>query len=233
MNYQTSGVTAHPIFGEAKYSAYEVSPDPETGVSETINRMRDLVNEDSKRPEMQQWAASICGNPAESEADVVRRAYRHTQDAIRFQRDEKTGAGVGGYSESDVIEVIVRPIDMANYISQGKGIGDCDDYSMYLACLLAEYGIPVEFVTVAADANVPDQFSHVYVAAYPMNDETGQRERVALDASHGPFPGWEVPNRFNKIKQWPIGGTDFLTIALATLAGMLAFHFLKEEIFAA
>ena len=85
---------------------------------------------------------------------------------------------------------------MARYVDQVIAIGDCDDFSMYLAALLTANGIACSFITVAADGHAPDQYSHVYVVAYPDG------ERVACDASHGKYPGWEVPNAFGKIREW-------------------------------
>lgn len=230
----TSGVTYHPTLGQANYSAIPLSPYPDQQVAQTIGVMRKRVNEDAASPEFQQWAASICGNPADSESDVVQRAFQHVRNAIQFTRDEAIGANVGGYPADDVVEVIIRPIDMARYVSQGIAMGDCDDFSQYVACLLTCYGIPCEFVTVAADGRAPMNFSHVYVAAYPINEETGERERIALDTSHGQYPGWEVPNQYGKFQQWPLsGGLDFITVALAAAAGIFAINWIsKDKIFA-
>lgn len=231
---QTSGSTFHPSLGQARYSAVALSPFADQQVAQTIGIMCDRVREDCARPEFAQWAASICGNPAESEADVVARAFAHCRTAITFTRDEKIGANVGGYPEDQVIEVIIRPMDMANYVAQRIAIGDCDCFSMYLACLLSCYGIPCEFATVAANGQAPNNFSHVYVVAYPLNEETGRRERLALDASHGQFPGWEVPNQYGKFQQWPVASKacDFVTVALAAAAGFFAYKWISGEMFA-
>ena len=174
--------------------------------------MGERVREDARDPQFRQRAAQLLAGLDEPSA--VAAVHAHAKGSIRFQRDEVTGEGIGSLSPDDpLVEVIVRPVDMARYIDEGVAIGDCDDFSMYAAALLEARGIPCSFVTVAADARDPGQFSHVYVAAYP-GDGAGGRRRVAIDCSHGEYPGWEVPNRFNNRKEWPVrDGGGVLTVA--------------------
>ena len=121
----------------------------------------------------------------------LNRVWAHTKQNIKFQRDEVTGEGIAGLPSDEVIETIIRPMDMATEIDAGGGaVGDCDDFSMYVAACLKSLGIPCSFATIAADARDPEQFSHVYVVAYPMTVR-GMRMRLPLDASHGEYPGWE------------------------------------------
>jgi hypothetical protein len=104
---------------------------------------------------------------------------------------------------------------------------------MYVAALCESAGIPCGFVTVAADPADPSQYSHVYAVAYPK-DEFGRRVRVPIDASHGEYAGWEVPDRFNKRKEWMIGGfmPDFLATLLGGFAALWLFHQYKKGAFA-
>jgi hypothetical protein len=67
--------------------------------------------------------------------------------------------------------------------------GDCAIFSECVAAFLTVFGIPYEFVTVAVNPNEPDVFSHVYLYAV-LPDGT----RLPLDASHGKYPGWQVPS---------------------------------------
>lgn len=219
------------MLGDVRYSVMQLPARPDDQVAQTINVMRARVNEDKKNPLFQFWAQQMfdAKGPYSSDLGLVGAAYQHVQGALHFQRDEKTGAGVGGYPEEEVIEVIIRPVDMARYVSEGRAIGDCDCYSMYLACLLETAGIPCDFVTVAADAQAPNQFSHVYVLAHPL-DDSGSRVDVPLDASHGEYPGWQVPNRYGKISYWPMnGGINLMTLALATAAGFFAWQWATEK----
>ena len=97
-----------------------------------------------------------------------------------------------------MVEVLVRPRDMA--VAKTR-VGDCDDYSMYAACLLTALGIPAAFVTVAGDPRAPRYFTHVYVAAYPGG------QRVPVDASHGKYCGWEAGMEIpvGAKQEWPVG----------------------------
>ena len=129
-------------------------------------------------------------------------------------------------SPDDLIEFIVRPVDRCGYIDQGIAIGDCDDFSMALAALLATQGISTKFCTVAADERAPDQFSHVYCVAYLDG------ERSPLDASHGKRLGWglgwEVPNRWGKREEWSTGGgCPLITLAVIGAAAYFGWKALK------
>jgi hypothetical protein len=162
--------------------------------------MRERAAQDAEDPWFKQRAMQLAGVGG-NQADVARTLYGHVKAAnIHFTRDEVTGAGIQGLDLGDdaVIETIIRPIDMARYVDAGMALGDCDDFSMYLAALLKANGVPCAFATVAADGEAPDQFSHVYVVAYPDG------QRLPLDASHGQYPGWETENRFGKYAEWPV-----------------------------
>lgn len=198
------GSEIHPQLGEVNYRVQQLSWDPDTQVGQTLSLMLERAAQDSADPWFRRRAENIAGQGTQKERAF--RLYRHAwrrNGGIQFQRDEVTGAGIAGLSSDDVVETSIRPIDMAQYVDEGRAIGDCDDFSCYLAALLKANGIPCSFVTVGADERVPDQFSHVYVVAYPV-DEWGQQERLPLDASHGEYPGWEVPNQFGKYKEWPV-----------------------------
>jgi hypothetical protein len=84
------------------------------------------------------------------------------------------------------LELLVSPSVM---VRAQDPRGDCDDFSMLLCCFLEVLGCPWEIVTVAVDPNEPERWSHVYAVAV-LEDGS----RMALDASHGSYPGWEVPS---------------------------------------
>jgi hypothetical protein len=216
----SQGTYQHPQLGEVKYRVQNLSWDPDTQVGQTLGLMLERAAQDSADPWFKQRAQSIAGLGSDKARALS--LYNHAwkkNGRIRFQRDEVTGGGVGGYGEDEVIEASIRPLDMARYVDDGIGMGDCDDFSCYLAALLKANGIACSFVTVGADDRVPNQFSHVYVVAYPV-DENGQAERLPLDASHGEYPGWEVPNQFGKYKEWPVW--DRVTFLIGSVAGTVA-----------
>jgi hypothetical protein len=67
---------------------------------------------------------------------------------------------------------------------------------MLTAALLGVHGVQSDFVTVAADPQL-ESWSHVYLAT-----DVGGGRRLAMDTSHGEFPGWESPADRRKT-YWP------------------------------
>lgn len=210
----------HSDLGVVKFQLHELGGDPDGQVAKTIAVMQDRAGEDSEDPGFRHRALLLIG-PG-SEWDQVCAIHQHARRAIKFQRDEVTGAGVAGVDlgGEQLVEVIVRPADMANYIDQGIAEGDCDDFSMYCAALMRCLGIDCKFATLAADGRAPDQYSHVYVVAYPR-DRAGNKVRLVCDASHGEYPGWEGPNRFGKLREWPTTSQRAVGL-LSGLAAMAA-----------
>jgi len=180
--------------------------------------MWDYATGDSQTPEIQARASRCLEDGAGCPIVGV---FDHVRKSLSFVGDEITGEplasmyGDGNGERPEVVEVLIRPVDQELFVQDGMGQGDCDDYSMYAASLLTALGVPCSFVTVAANPGYPDEFSHVYVAAYPKSGG-----RVALDCSHGPHPGWEY-DRPLRIQEWPVSGVSgnpFLF--LAAIAGV-------------
>jgi hypothetical protein len=216
----SSGTAVHSTLGAGRYRVTELGDTPDEQVARTMRRMGELVTEDASNPIFQAFAArTFAGiDPSDKQA-IVDRAFGAVRGSISFQQDEASGRGLAGMATDDLIEFIVRPVDMCRYVEQGIAIGDCDDFSMLLACLLATQGIPSKFCTVAADDRAPDQFSHVYVVCYLDG------ERIALDSSHGSYPGWEVPNKWGKRQEWATdGGCPFIALALVGAAAWAAYY---------
>jgi hypothetical protein len=210
LDFNNTGTYDHPVYGPVSYRVEDIGYDADGQVARTLGLMGERVREDRADPEFCAWARSASVIGAEfgelPDMEVIDRAYSHVKSAMTFQRDEVTGAGVGNYPAEEVVEVIIRPREMARLVAQGKGMGDCDDFTMYLAGILECFGIPTEFCTVAADQRAPNNYSHVYLVSYPTDDR-GIRVRVPLDASHGEYPGWETANKFGRRTQWPVATT--------------------------
>ena len=200
IDFSNTGTSDHPVFGPVSYRVEDIGYDADGQVYRTLGVMGERVREDASDPAFCSWAQRVVGaSPGElDDMAVVGAAYFHVKGALRFQRDELTGAGVGNYSAEEVVEVIIRPREMAKFVQQGMGVGDCDDFTMYLAGILTCFRIPTEFCTVAADKADPESFTHVYVKVQ-LTDGTV----VPLDASHGKFPGWETDNVYQSL-DWRI-----------------------------
>lgn len=82
--------------------------------------------------------------------------------------------------------------------------GDCDDHSMLIAALLKTLGYTTRFNTVAADAEDPGQFTHVFCEVL---DPTSQ-QWTALDSTvAASTPGWRPDNVYRQ-KAWPALGDN-------------------------
>lgn len=198
-----TGLDQHPVLGNVRFQAHQLAGDPDTQVGQTISIMRERVAQDCADPWFVARAKGVI-DPWAGQVEKTEQVWAHVHGAIKFTRDEATGVrsdglSIGGGDPNQVVEVIIRPVDMARYIDQGIAIGDCDDFSMYLAAMLKAVGVDCAFCTVAASGQAPNQFSHVYVVAYP---ELGQR--VPCDASHGEYCGWEYGQGSERRMEWPV-----------------------------
>lgn len=103
------------------------------------------------------------------------------------------------FGEHDQMQLLISP---ALLIRMRKMEGDCAIYTMLIAAMLQSQGVPFEIVTVAVDPSQPGVFSHVYPrVVLPQG-------RMPLDASHGDYPGWEVPvQRQSKRQVWSESGS--------------------------
>lgn len=190
-----TGTAYHPDFGESvDYRAIPLSADPDTQVAQMIGHMKRAAIEDSESEPILREASELRGS-----GDLCSDVFWFDKNRVQFQRDELTSHPFADYFNDDVVEVMIRPRDLAN-MRQPKE--DCDGFATYAASQLRALGIPCNFVTVAADRREPNRYSHVYLACYPNG------RRVALDISHGAYPGWEAPNMFGKRREWPIDGPD-------------------------
>ena len=195
----------HPEFSfPVNYTAASLPDSNDGQVFATIDMMRRYSVEDAGRPEfvaalskfnfdgVTQQGASGPETPCEL-------AYRFAKHIFRFQRDETTG----GPLDPNVVEVLVRPIDavLLRDKSGEKVPGDCDCFSMLVACCLRVMGVPSAFATISADSFDPSAYSHVYVVAWPGDPD----KRTVVDASHGPSVGWEAPN-LGRYSEWPLSG---------------------------
>jgi hypothetical protein len=191
----------HPIFGQKVPYRFESLPESaDAQVSLTIRQMLNYIRRDAASD----LVADDCQKALQlGDGDAILGTWRLVKRAMKFQNDEVTAGQLEAdpAKTSETIEVLIRPVDQSLMIRlRGIGIEDCDGFEMYAACLFLRFGIPCSLVTVAASGDDPSRFSHVYLAAYP---EGFSGSRMALDFSHGEYPGWECPN-LGRLKEWPV-----------------------------
>jgi hypothetical protein len=131
---------------------------------------------------LQQFGGLGAGLPREiAAADACWWWVKHR---VRFVQDDDAIQAL--LNERYQLELLVTPSVLVRMARPG---GDCDDFSMLLACLLTCLGMRWRIVVVAASPSEPEVFSHVFVAAVLADGSL-----YPLDASHGRYPGWHVPD---------------------------------------
>jgi len=89
------------------------------------------------------------------------------------------------WGEADQQQLLISPDVL---LRMQRPAGDCAIFTMLICAMLRARGVRYEIVTAAVDPSQPEIYSHVYARAV-MPDGT----RLPLDASHGKYPGWQVP----------------------------------------
>jgi hypothetical protein len=158
--------------------------DTNTATEQTVSKMCEYIAQSVPDPVVQMWArrAVIYG---QGRSDLMARCwgvYWLVKHAVKFARDEPRLFRMG---DGDALDMLIAP---AVLVRMAMPQEDCDGFTMLVCALLENLGVPWCIVTVAADRSDPDRWSHVFpMALFPDGSN------VAMDASHGRFPGWMVP----------------------------------------
>lgn len=174
----------HPAFGQrVPYRFVNLPDSPDGQVRATCREVIRLIRHDAAfSPLVQEDAHTYL---KAGQGNAITGVWK-LRDKMRFQQDEQTAneTDIQDPRIKDTIEVLIRPHDQSKLIRlRDVGIEDCDGYAMYAGCLLWALGIPVALVTVAADPDQPERFSHVYLAAYPEGPPAGEFRWISAMAS--------------------------------------------------
>lgn len=225
--FPRAGVMMHPTLGACEYTVTEISDDPEQQVADTVSLMQSYIRQDVASPAVQQDVARAfkSSDPIQDTWDYL---HRDGDRGMQFVRDEVNYAPWSDYEFAQpgrwrpLVELLARPSALAQ---SSNPQGDCDDFVSYGAAHLLSRGVPCSFVTVAADRHEPNIYSHIYLAAYPV-DGPYEGKRIPLDLSHGAYPGWEVQQVYRK-REWPMmshGSESLMMIAAALGLAAGAFY---------
>jgi hypothetical protein len=191
--------------------------DTDGATAQTVRAMCRLIRRASSDPKLLQVAASLpssayaamgCGGAQLASADpqvtAALAVWHFVKNFVRFEHDESILLRL--LNERDQMECLTDPSVMIREVSPS---GDCDCFTMLVCALLSCLSVPWEIVTLACSWRDPWRWSHVFPAAFPVRDLlmdrrgcqcrrcTGSRPApvaLALDASHGKYPGWAVPS---------------------------------------
>lgn len=169
------------------------SADPDTAVAQTVVLMNRAIERAAGGPIIRR-----CSSSGSSPWIAAEHAFWFAKSHVKFVNDDKLlriALGIGTPEE-----FLIEPDRL---VTMPHPRGDCDDFTMLVCSLLACCGVPYQIETVAADPRIPGIFSHVFCSALLS-------ERLPLDASHGAYPGWQVPaDRVTRWQVWP-GGYAFV-----------------------
>ena len=182
--------------------------DTEHSTVQTVGSMGEHIRRSMADPLVQQTAlGAIAGQGgAQSEAEACAAVWAWCKQNITFVNDEVQLKKL--LNLDDELELLISPSVMLRpeMLEAARGYkrmeGDCDCFVMTLAALIASLGITPLIKTYKCDRQEPWRWSHVCAAALLSDGQI-----LPLDASHGDYPGWEVPaHDVHESQLWDISG---------------------------
>lgn len=188
---------------------YQGDQNPDTATAQTIALMCQQIEKAARDPLLQRAArdavqrfrggplyAAASVDPASNPCAIAESAYWWVKHALKFQLHNSLIQV--WFNERDQLQLLISP-DLLLRMSKPRG--DCAIYSMLVCAMLRAWGIPYELVTAAVTPNDPE-FDHVWARAVLPDGR-----RLNLDASHGKYPGWQVPfEHRNRTQVWDSRG---------------------------
>jgi hypothetical protein len=179
----------HPVhFGGMSLS--RELPAGDAGVAETIAAMCRLVDNAVKDPQVNRLAIGIVrGHGAWQPLRDLQSLYAYWQACFRYVEDP-----VGPLGPKETLRPVRDLLELC--------AGDCDDSAMVMAALAGTLGYETRFVTVAADASDPSQFSHVYSEALIQPHDGSAPRWVAMDCARPGARFGLAPQYYYRRKVW-------------------------------
>lgn len=157
----------------------------EQGTAQTIALMRQLVDQAVSDASFVRRAIDIVrGVAAFDEFGEVEALYAWVKRNIRYTKDPVTKEKL--YPPQELLKVRA---------------GDCDDISMLLGALLISIGYPARWITLSANAQHPEEFSHIYVEA---EVPAGSSNWIPMDAARLDAEFGAEPPVYYRKRAWAI-----------------------------
>lgn len=160
------------------------SEDPTEATAETVQYMCELIH-DSLADGIVRRALAECwpvSRPITDEKIAVA-IWAFAKQHVRFVHHQKLL--VAWLNAPKELQLLIQP-DCLLKMREPKG--DCAVFTTLIAAMCDCAGLPWEIVTIACDPRQPGIYSHVYPRVILPDGR-----RLTMDASHGKYPGWEVP----------------------------------------
>ena len=174
--------------------------DDELATEQTVQEMCGHIRDSVDDPEVQRAArdaVSGLGLDQATPSNIARCVWVWLFNHIEFVTDDALLLKFMG--RQDERELLISPAVM---VRARKKQGDCDCFTMMGCALLTCLGVPAFIKTYKCDRRDSDRWAHVCIA---VGLEDGSL--MAVDASHGDYPGWEVPQENVYASQlWDMNG---------------------------
>jgi hypothetical protein len=175
----------------------------EPGTAQTIALMRQLVDAALADPAFVRQAIDIVRSvPAYDDFGEAQALYNWVKRNIRFTKDPLTKEKL--YPPQELLKIRA---------------GDCDDISMLLGAFLMAVGYNARLVTVSANRQQPNDFSHVYVEA---EVPPGTGNWIAVDAARLDSEFGEEPPTYFRKKAWSLVDDNSQELSMGRLHGSLS-----------
>lgn len=211
---ETLSPTLQPL--PAMHSRHIVSPG-DAGTAQTIRLMQKMVQQQKlvnnwKRDDNVRQLVGQILNGIPADAPTTTQAHIPTNRPCASKDYACYAKTLYEFCRDDILYTfdphMVEYIESPMRVIKNR-IGDCDSKDMLLCAMLEQIGLQTQFVTVKADAERPNEFSHVYCRVKIPN--VGW---VAADPTMPKYFGWEPPEQYPK-RYWP-ATTDAAYLPLDT-----------------
>ena len=170
------------------------SRDPDRATAQTVAIMCRLIRDSVLDPLVWQAAAAAVNRAASAQLEplidegmIATACYWFTKTQLRFVHHSKLIEA--WFRERDQLQLLIEPAVLLRMpAAHWEMVGDCAIYSMLICAMLSAYQVPWLLVTLACDPRAPWLFTHVFPRALMADGSS-----LTLDASHGRYPGWQVP----------------------------------------
>jgi len=190
------------------------SPDPDTATAQTVQIMCRLIHESALDPLVKGCAsdsvaqyrggplyAGLGLDPFQNPLAMAESCWWWAKHNLHFVHHTKLI--YAWLNERDQLQLLISPDVLLRMPARGKKmVGDCAIYTMLVSAFLEALGIGWDLMTLAVNPAQPDVYSHVFPRAILPDGR-----RIPMDASHGKYPGWQVPAEHTfRLQAWDASG---------------------------
>ncbi len=182
--------------------------DPDDATAQTISLMCEQIAKSANDATVQRAASRainqfrggpfIAGRlPANDPRAIAASCWWLAKSSIEFVHHDPMILMMWG--ETGQQQLLISPDVL---VRMERPCGDCAVFTSFICACLRTAGVPFEILTAEVDPNRPGEYGHVWARAV-MPDGS----RVPLDASHGSYPGWQVPREhIIRLQVWDESG---------------------------